>query len=274
MSLIRTQNNVPSIYVDESRDFQILARLYDCVLNGVKYDIDSIKNILDTDRCGSSLLDALCNKVGFKHKYDIAEEDLRYIIKAFPTIIKNKGSLLGIKQCIYVFMKMNNINTNIYVEVDNTVYEVRVGIEHFYTDTRILNELFKYVLPTGYNVEYIFYSSTNTSMSTFAKANARVIVVTDELNSLLRTINYQDYDFDKTIGALDTIELATTEYEGGQKLTERVEGYYYNNKFYSNASHTSEITPTIGFYYIDKTTSSEYLYVGGTDGYKELEEVQ
>lgn len=53
MSVRRLQNNVPEVYVKESRDFQLLCRLYDCILNGVKFDIDSMLNITDSKSCSN-----------------------------------------------------------------------------------------------------------------------------------------------------------------------------------------------------------------------------
>ena len=46
--LFRTQDNVPEIYVNESRDFQLLCRLKDVMINGVKYAIDSINHTSNT----------------------------------------------------------------------------------------------------------------------------------------------------------------------------------------------------------------------------------
>ena len=59
MAIFRLQSNVPEIYINESRDFQLLCRLYDCVLGGVKLDIDTLENIIDTRSCNSILLQLL-----------------------------------------------------------------------------------------------------------------------------------------------------------------------------------------------------------------------
>ena len=53
MAVFRIEKNVPEIYVRESRDFQLFCRLYDCVFDGVKFDIDSMLNVLDTHSCNN-----------------------------------------------------------------------------------------------------------------------------------------------------------------------------------------------------------------------------
>lgn len=42
-----------------------------------------------------------------------------------------------------------------------------------------------------------------------------------------------------------------------------IEGYYYNDKFYSDSEHTSEITPETGKIYVDITSNKSYRW-GGT----------
>ena len=51
MSIINVQEMTPQIYTEESRDFQLLSRLYDCVFNGMKFDTDSIVELIDTQQC-------------------------------------------------------------------------------------------------------------------------------------------------------------------------------------------------------------------------------
>ena len=93
MRLVRLQNNTPNVYTNESRDFQLFCRLYDCVNNGFLYDSDTITDIIDTSMCRSSLLSLLQTKVGFfEDTSQLDDRGLRIILGAYPIIIKNKGS--------------------------------------------------------------------------------------------------------------------------------------------------------------------------------------
>ena len=167
MSVFRLQSNVPDVYVDDSRDFQLFCRLYDCVFDGVKFDIDSMLNVLDTHSCNNLLLQLLQSKVGFFTSMDITSDELRVIIDAFPVIMKNKGSLTGIKQAINAFLKAKKMKTGAYVNVinestDPTVepYVINIGIEADFTNTSLLDILFYYILPTGYIINYSFYTES------------------------------------------------------------------------------------------------------------------
>ena len=65
MSDFRLEKNVPDIYVDESRDFQLLCRILDIYLKGC---IDRASNMvyqLDLDKCNEQLLYAIANMQGF-----------------------------------------------------------------------------------------------------------------------------------------------------------------------------------------------------------------
>lgn len=44
--MIRTQNMVPAVYPDYSRDYQALLRLYDYTLNSVQFDARNLDYLL------------------------------------------------------------------------------------------------------------------------------------------------------------------------------------------------------------------------------------
>ena len=106
--LIRMQNNVPETYINQSRDFQLLCRMYDVVMNGVKFNIDNVGTITDDKYIQSKLLGLLQTKVGY-FESAVTDDNLRYLLTSFPYIMKNKGSLKSIEQLINVYLKMNHI---------------------------------------------------------------------------------------------------------------------------------------------------------------------
>ena len=63
--MFRTENNVPQNYIEESRDFQLLSRLYDLTYNGLRYNIDSMINLNDPMKINEQFLPLLGTKVGF-----------------------------------------------------------------------------------------------------------------------------------------------------------------------------------------------------------------
>lgn len=122
MALMRLQNNVPEVYVEESRDFQLLCRIFDAMINGVKFDIDTVAEITDTKICNNRILSLLESRVGFFSDTTLDDESLRYIIKSFSYLLPNKGTFTGIKDAIYVFLKTQRLDSNIQIQISNAEY--------------------------------------------------------------------------------------------------------------------------------------------------------
>jgi hypothetical protein len=161
----RVQDNVPEIYVNESRDFQLLCRLYDCIINGVKFDIDSMKFLTDTKNCNSRVLDLLKSKVGFYNDKYIFSDDMRKVLEAFPHIIKYKGSKEAVLQTVCLFMKVNRVRSDCKIDFDNDKREIRIGIKSPVSNYIVIDEIMKYILPTGYTYYcYSYKSPDNTNI--------------------------------------------------------------------------------------------------------------
>lgn len=93
MEILRTQNLVPSVYENESRDFQLIGRIFDVVFNSVRNDIESMTDIVDTGRCRLSTLSLLKDKLGFFTDERYADDVLRYLLYSFSNLIREKGTL-------------------------------------------------------------------------------------------------------------------------------------------------------------------------------------
>ena len=106
--MFRFQDNLPEVYINESRDFQLLARLSDVLFSGIKYDIDSMVNVLDATLAKDRMLQLMCTKIGFFPRVDIDSQVLKYIIASFPFIIKNKGNIIGIQAAVNAILKAEN----------------------------------------------------------------------------------------------------------------------------------------------------------------------
>lgn len=161
MSLIDIRNSIPSVYVEESRDFQLFINLLHCIQNGIKFDIDKISDVTSARNISTSYIDLLKSKVGFFTDIDITSDKLRIILEAFPFIIKQKGSLSGISSCVNCFLKLVGVNVPSKVTLDNNLHKVSIGINRDSINSiKILEDLLSYVIPTGYMLDIYFYRST------------------------------------------------------------------------------------------------------------------
>ena len=185
--MIRNKNNVPQVYVSESRDFQLFTRLLDFVHNSVKYDIDSITDIIDTKVMSSHYLDRLKYKVGFMTSNIYDDDTMRIVLSAFPHILKYKGSEEGIQRCVYTFLNCigikNRCTINIYNDNDDESlkYKVRIGIDSNVTDITLLKDLLRYVMPTGYLLEIYFYRGADES-NLITQFDSSALAVRDTMN--------------------------------------------------------------------------------------------
>lgn len=169
MNRFRIQDNVPQVYVAESRDFQMLCNVFDLMNNGVKFDIDTIKSLSDSIRCPERLIKYLQHKLGFYSNVKMSDDTLRTILKCFPYLVKLKGSRRGVVESICVFLTTLGINGKQKIEVNNHNtndgpcgnYVIVLNIEHKSLDVTILKEILRYILPTGYIVKYSFFQSVD-----------------------------------------------------------------------------------------------------------------
>lgn len=180
--MFRLQNNLPEVYVNNSRDFQLFCRLYDVVFNGVKFSIDSIDQATSTMNCDHSLLQLLKTKVGlFRNVENVSEKELRYVLSAFPTIIRYKGSMLALDYILTLYTRITNASPDSwYYDVDKLrdEYKLVVTCSEELAKGKLLMELLQMVMPTGYIVEQEI-SSIEVTRDT--------PIVHDELEYELRT---------------------------------------------------------------------------------------
>lgn len=169
--MIRYQELVNDWYPEKSRDFQVLGRMFDYVLNGTKYNIDSMQNLTDTRRVKDTVLPLLGDKFGI---YDKEAYSNRQMLEALPIAIKYKGSLKSINILLNAFLDSMDIFNNaiaLYAKDKHTAeeiseilnrtiqpYTIVIILPSFpnLTNLHILDVYLNMVLPTGMLVEYSF----------------------------------------------------------------------------------------------------------------------
>lgn len=209
--LFRTQDNVPEIYVNESRDFQLLCRLKDVMINGVKYAIDSINHTSNTLEINSALLPLLKSKVGFFDYEELTEDELRYLLTGFPDLIKYKGSKRAIEKAICLWFRVNRLSGKLTdIDINNETYSITISVNTTNTDTRLLDEIFKYILPTGYTINYRF-ASDNEEIDEYEFIQSyEGINVHNSINSNIRTYRADDLE-NRLLGSVGFTEVVTGE---------------------------------------------------------------
>lgn len=125
MDIFRIENNVPDVYVNNSRDFQLLARLKTVLVAAIKHDINSIRFLSNTTYCRDSQLENLSTKLGFFHNTTLNSDVLRTVLQAFPYLVRRKGTKQAIEQTINCFLKAIGLYTKCRVTITNKAgYEI------------------------------------------------------------------------------------------------------------------------------------------------------
>ena len=274
--MIRLQDKTPEVYCSESRDFQLFCRLYDCVVNGVKFDIDTIPDILNAMTCRSSMLQLLQTKVGFFTNKQLTDDALRYVLTAFPMMVKNKGSLKAVQQAVNVFFKVNGIRSEVQiwsVSEPTQIYDtwvddhtIIIGINSTVRDVSLLEEIFRYILPTGFGYYFYFYNQVDEITSYLQEHKATLLFASDNINSQIRAIK-DIYDGDdnvmnRLLNGIDTMTIASVDTQ-----IKTLNGTYLagdRNKFLGRFNSLADV-PSDDLQYDDTVliNTEEYLYRSG-----------
>jgi hypothetical protein len=154
--MFRLQQNVPEGYVQQSRDFQLFCRAYDSLFNGVKYGADSLTHTSSTMECNNALLSLLANKLGLFTNLNLPDVELRYVLCAFPYLIRYKGSYTAIEYTVRVFQRMSRLNNLGYsITIDEDTKQISLSFSRDIINDALLYELMSYIIPTGYTCTYI-----------------------------------------------------------------------------------------------------------------------
>ena len=127
--IFRLQNNVPDVYVEMSRDFQLLCRVYNIFVNSNIIAQSKIRQQLNIEQIDDKLLKLLAGRLGFSSDNYIPTKVMRSILLQFPSMIKNKGTKVGIEQAIKSVIKqtsnVNNVSIS-NISIDNGEIDVTV----------------------------------------------------------------------------------------------------------------------------------------------------
>lgn len=151
--MIKLKNLTPSVYYNESRDFQYIGRLFDVVLNSIKTSVDNLYSIPFSDNSPDKLLDLLALTLGFKtnHKYNYTQ--LRALCSVFSTIMKNKGSINSVIIACNALFAAEGLTQTVSYDMKTDADEKNVALNLYipeeFENIPLINDLLDYILPAG-----------------------------------------------------------------------------------------------------------------------------
>ena len=169
--MFRIENNVPEVYVAESRDFQLVSRLYDLAINTTKYSITTLEEITNTKYCNSSILPLLCTKLGIFDDLQMSDKEYRVLLSVFPYVIRKKGSKEALDIICNAFSHIVNTHCECRI-VDKTTTsdnDAIIYFEEYSPDVKLLLTLLDYVRPAGYKIGVQISTSIDLGNSSSAE---------------------------------------------------------------------------------------------------------
>lgn len=173
------EKNVPEVYVNESRDFQLLCRVIDIYLCSCINNTSIIPYQLDLDKCSESLLLAIANMQGFVTNIYIPPQVLRNICKVFPYCIKRKGTEEAIRTAAYAVLSSDRLIYNVEVEIIKTdgVYSLTITSNAQSDYLPYLKEFLRFIVPPGWRTSIIFANQKDEETSLEFSQSSRVMKI-------------------------------------------------------------------------------------------------
>lgn len=151
--MINIKNQLPSIYYDASRDFQILGHLYEVVLNYTKTNADMLYRLPNELEADTRSTELLATTLGFKLRRNYDKEQLAALVSIFPQLLKIKGTQQAIDLAGNALVKASGVPGTFSSEIENNVLSIKIPIE--LSDITLFIDLLPYILPFGLRVSII-----------------------------------------------------------------------------------------------------------------------
>ena len=133
---------------------------------GKEYDIDNWTTLYDPLQCPENFLPLLADFIGYRYDTSLSVTENRVIMSEFNTMIKNKGSEIGLRLAAALSMNAQLASDPMSKEYIRAVsqlqflelfYDYDTGIIRIYypRDLTKIRDIFKYVRPVGSFIELI-----------------------------------------------------------------------------------------------------------------------
>ena len=185
--MIKLQELTPSVYYEQSRDFQFIGRLYDIVLNYVKTNADNLYTLPIGKNMDEKLLNLLAFTLGFQSKHHYNSKQLLAICSVLPLILKHKGSLDAILITVNSILYAEGINQALDYEFKNN--NLVLYLSQDLSDLTLLKDIMIYILPAGIGCDMIKEIQSVNKIETILTTKDEVKVYKKETTTLNKILN-------------------------------------------------------------------------------------
>ena len=188
--MIKLQDLTPSIYYEQSRDFQFIGRLYDIVLNYIKTNADNLYTLPIGKNMDEKLLNLLAFTLGFQSKHHYNSKQLLAICSVLPLILKHKGSLNAILIAVNSILYAEGINQALNYEFKNNNLVLYLSPD--LSNLTLLKDIMIYILPAGIGCDMIKEIQSVNKIETILNTNDEITIYKDVASKFNKIINPRD----------------------------------------------------------------------------------
>ena len=188
--MIKLQELTPSVYYEQSRDFQFIGRLYDIVLNYVKTNADNLYTLPIGKNMDEKLLNLLAFTLGFQSKHQYNSKQLLAICSVLPLILKHKGSLDAILIAVNSILYAEGINQALDYEFKNNNLVLYLSPD--LSDLTLLKDIMIYILPAGIGCDMIKEIQSVNKIETVLTTKDEVTVYKDVASKFNKILDVRD----------------------------------------------------------------------------------
>ena len=197
--MIKLQELTPSVYYEQSRDFQFIGRLYDIVLNYIKTNADNLYTLPIGKNMDEKLLNLLAFTLGFQSKHHYNSKQLLAICSVLPLILKNKGSLNAILIAVNSILYAEGISQALDYEFKNN--NLVLYLSQDLSDLTLLKDIMIYILPAGIGCDMIKEIQSVNKIETILTTKDEVKVYKDIASKFNRILDVRNDDIKEMLAS-------------------------------------------------------------------------
>ena len=197
--MIKLQELTPSVYYEQSRDFQFIGRLYDIVLNYIKTNADNLYTLPIGKNMDEKLLNLLAFTLGFQSKHHYNSKQLLAICSVLPLILKHKGSLNAILIAVNSILYAEGINQALDYEFKNNNLVLYLSPD--LSDLTLLKDIMIYILPAGIGCDMIKEIQSINKIKTILTTKDEITVYKDVASYFNKILDVRNDDIKEMLAS-------------------------------------------------------------------------
>ena len=215
--MIETKNLVPEVYYNRSRDFQVLGRIYDIILNYVKTNTQVINNAPYSEDIDDVLIPLISTTLGFKQTHEYNTNQLKVLCSSFVSILRNKGNFTAIETLLSILGNVENTKDSYDYAIDkNNPYLLNIYLPLSISDTSLFEDMLYYVLPAGMSyriIKELIIEETDTKTTMFISSDRSNLKIERNYNIISSQITqpnmnpHMENSTDVGIGRLEDMHI-------------------------------------------------------------------